>query len=152
MLSKKLSRTRLRRFMANPPPCLVAMEACGSAHSWARTVRRFGHEVRVIAPQFVKPFVKSNKNDAADAEAICEAAQRPTLRFVAVKTVEQHDIQAIHRMRSLVVDQRTAQVNQIRGLLLEYGLEMPKRRAMVGRCVAEILEDAENGLSDRFRA
>jgi transposase len=152
VLSQKLSRARLCQFMANLPPCTVAMEACGSAHHWARTFRRFGHEVRLIALQFVKPFVKSNKNDAADAAAICEAAQRPSMRFVTVKTVEQQDIQAIHRMRSLVVDQRTAQVNQIRGLLLEYGLEIPKGRATVGRCVAEILEDAENGLSDRFRA
>jgi transposase len=108
--------------------------------------------VRLIAPQFVKPFVKSNKNDAVDAEAICEAAQRPNLRFVAVKSVEQQDIQAIHRMRSLVVERRTAQVNQIRGLLLEYGIEMPQGRAAVGRCLAEMLEDAANGLSDRFRA
>ncbi len=108
--------------------------------------------MRLIAPQFVKPFVKSNKNDAIDAEAICEAAQRPTMRFVAVKSIEQQDIQAIHRMRSLVVERRTAQVNQIRGLLLEYGIEIPQGRAAVGRCLAEILEDVDNGLSDRFRA
>jgi transposase len=90
-----------------------------------RTFRTYGHEVRLIAPQFVKPFVKSNKNDALDAEAICEAAQRPRMRFVAVKTVEQQDVQALHRMRSLVVERRTAQVNQVRGLLLEYGIEVP---------------------------
>jgi transposase len=138
--------------VANLPACTVAMEACGSARSWARTFRAYGHEVRLIAPQFVKPFVKSNKNDAVDAEAICEAAQRPTMRFVAVKSVEQQDIQAIHRMRSLVVERRTAQVNQIRGLLLEYGIEMPQGRAAVGRCLAEMLEDAAHGLSDRFRA
>ncbi len=103
-----------------------------------------GHEVRLIAPQFVKPFVKSNKNDAIDAEAICEAAQRPTMRFVAVKSIEQQDIQAIHRMRSFSEERRTAQVNQIRGLLLEYGIEIPQGRAIVGRCLAEILEDAAN--------
>jgi transposase len=152
VFSKKLSRARLSPFMVNLPACTVAMEACGSAHHWARLFRTFGHEVRLIAPQFVKPFVKSNKNDAADAEAIAEAAQRPTMRFVAVKTVEQQDIQAIHRMRSLVVGQRTAQVNQIRGLLLEYGIEIPKGRAAVGRRLPEILEDADNGLSERFRA
>lgn len=152
VISKTFTRTRLREFMANLPACTVAMEACGSAHYWARQFRSHGHEVRLIAPQFVKPFVKSNKNDAIDAEAICEAAQRPTMRFVAVKTVEQQDIQAIHRMRSLVVERRTAQVNQIRGLLLEYGIEIPQGRAAVGRCLAEILEDAANGLSDRFRA
>jgi len=118
-------------------------------------VRRFrdhGHEVRLIAPQFVKPFVKSNKNDAVDAEAICEAAQRPNMRFVAIKSVEQQDIQATHRMRGVVVERHTAQVNQIRGLLLEYGIEMPQGRAAVVRCLAEILEDADHGLSDRFRA
>jgi len=151
-LDKKLSRARLSPFMANLPACTVAMEACSSAHHWARLFRTYGHEVRLIAPQFVKPFVKSNKNDAADAEAICEAAQRPTMRFVTVKTVEQQDIQAIHPMRSLVVERRTAQVNPIRGLLLESGSEMLQGRAAVGRCVSEILEDATNGLSERFRA
>ncbi|WP_295443481.1 IS110 family transposase [uncultured Thiodictyon sp.] len=152
VFSKKLTRARLGPFIANLPPCTVAMEACGSAHHWARTFRTYGHEVRLMAPQFVKPFVKSNKNDAADAEAIGEAAQRPTMRFVAVKTVEQQDIQAIHRMRSLVVERRTAQVNQIRGLLLEYGIEIAQGRAAAMRRLPEILEDADNGLSARFRA
>ena len=128
------------------------MEACGSAHYWARTFRDYGHEVRLIAPQFVKPFVKSNKNDAADAEAICEALQRPNMRFVAIKSVEQQDIQAIHRMRSLAVGQRTALINQTRGLLLEYGIEIAQGRAALQRRLPEILEDAENGLSGRFRA
>ena len=152
VLSKKVSRGKLSAFMANRPPCLVAMEACGSAHHWARVFRGFGHEVRLIAPQFVKPFVKSNQNDAVDAEAICEAVQRPNMRFVAIKTVEQQDIQAIHRMRSLSVERRTAQVNQVRGLLLEYGIEIPQGRAALMRRLPEILEEAENGLSERFRA
>ncbi len=151
-LSKKVPRGKLSAFMVNQPPCLVAIEACGSAHHWARVFRDCGHEVRLIAPQFVKPFVKSNKNDAVDAEAICEAAQRPNMRFVAVKTIEQQDIQAIHRMRSLSVERRTAQVNQVRGLLLEYGIEIPQGRAALMRRLPEILEDAENGLSERFRA
>jgi transposase len=151
VLSKKLSRIRLSAVVANLPPCLVAMEACGSAHHWARQFRSYGHEVRLIAPQFVKPFVKSNKNDAADAEAICEAAQRPNMRFVAIKTLEQQDIQAIHRMRSLAVDRRTAQINQIRGLLLEYGIEVAKGRPAIQRRLPEILEDGDNGLSVRFR-
>ncbi|MBS1221868.1 MAG: transposase [Proteobacteria bacterium] len=116
VIRKTFTRALLREFMAHLPACAVAMEARGSVHYWARLFRTDGHEVRLIAPQFVKPFVKSNKNDAVDAEAICEAAQRPTMRFVAVKTVEQQDIQAIHRMRSLVVEWRTAQVNQIRGI------------------------------------
>jgi transposase len=152
MLSKKLTRARLGAFVANLPPGTVAMEACGSAHHWARQFRSYGHEVRLIAPQFVKPFVKSNKNGAADAEAICEAAQRPNMRFVAVKTVEQQDVQAIHRMRSLVVDRRTAQINQIRGLLLEYGIEVAQGRPVLQRRLPEILEEADNGLSARFRA
>lgn len=151
-ISKTFTRTRLREFMANLPACTVAMEACGSAHYWARTFRTFGHEVRLIAPQLVKPFVKSHNHDAVDAEALCEAAQRPTLRFVAVKSVEPQDIQAIHRRRSLVVERRTAPINQIRGLRWESGIEMPPGRAAVGRCLAEILEDADHGLSDRFRA
>jgi transposase len=144
IFSKKLSRSRLSAFLANLPPCMVAMEACGSAHYWARQFRTYGHEVRLIAPQFVKPFVKSNKNDAADAEAICEAAQRPNMRFVAVKTVEQQDIQSIHRMRSLAVEQRTAQINQIRGLLLEYGIEVAQGRPAIQRRLPEILEEADN--------
>ncbi|MBK5963082.1 hypothetical protein CCR95_02995 [Thiocystis minor] len=114
--------------------------------------REFGHEVRLIAPPFVKPFVKSNKNDAVDAEAIGEAVQRPNRRFVAVKTVEPQDIQAIHRMRSLTVERRTAQVNLGRGLLLEDGIEIPQGRAALMRRLPEILEAAENGLSERFRA
>jgi len=151
VLSKKLTRARLPGFIAQLPPCTIAMEACGSAHHWARTFRAYGHEVRLIAPQFVKPFVKSNKNDAADAEAICEAVQRPSMRFVAVKRIDQQDIQAIHRMRSLVVGQRTALVNQTRGLLLEFGIEVAQGRAALQRRLPEIVEDAENGLSERFR-
>jgi transposase len=152
VLSRKLTRARLSAVVAQFPTCTIAMEACGSAHHWARRFRTYGHEVRLIAPQFVKPYVKSNKNDAADAEAICEAAQRPSMRFVAVKTVEQQDIQGIHRMRSLAVQQRTAQINQIRGLLLEYGIEVAQGRAALQRRLPEILEDADNGLSARFRA
>jgi len=152
VLSNKLTRARLPGFVAQLPACTIAMEACGSAHYWARRFREYGHEVRLIAPQFVKPFVKSNKNDAADAEAICEALQRPNMRFVAIKSVEQQDIQAIHRMRSLTVGQRTALINQTRGLLLEYGIEIAQGRAALQRRLPEILEEAKNGLSGRFRA
>ncbi len=152
VLSRKLTRARLSAVVAQLPACTIAMEACGSAHHWGRLFRTFGHEVRLIAPQFVKPFVKSNKNDAADAEAICEAAQRPNMRFVAIKTLEQQDIQAIHRMRSLAVERRTAHINQIRGPLLEYGIEVTQGRAALQRRLPEILEDADNGLSERFRA
>ena len=116
VMSKKMSRQPLKTFMMNLPPCLVGMEACGGAHYWARLLRSWGHQVKLIAPQFVKPFVKSNKNDAIDAEAICEAVPRPNMRFVSVKSVAQQAVLAMHRMRSLVVGQRTALVNQIRGL------------------------------------
>ena len=128
VFSKKLTRARLGPFVANLPPCTVAMEACGSAHHWARKFRTYGHEVRLIAPQFVKPFVKSNKNDAAMPKRSARPPSVRHMRFVAVKTVEQQDIQAIHHMRSLMVERRTAQINQIRGLLLEYGLEIPQGR------------------------
>ncbi len=152
VFSKQVSRAKLAQELATRPPCLIAMEACGSAHYWARTFQSSGHEVKLIAPPFVKPFVKSNKNDAADAEAIAEAAQRPTMRFVPMKTVEQQDIQAIHRMRRQAVAQRTAQVNPIRGLLAAYGLIIPPGRAHVRPSLAALLEDAENGLSALFRA
>jgi len=151
VLSKKFSRQKLKEYLVTLLPCTVAMEACAGAHYWGRLLRSYGHEVRLIAPQFVKPFVKSNKNDAADAEAICEAAQRPTMRFVAVKEVEQQDIQSFHRMRSLAVERRTAQINQIRGLVLEYGIEIPTGRFNLLKRLPEILEDAENGLTELFR-
>ncbi len=129
VVGKKLSRQKLKEYLVTLPVCTVAMEACASAHYWARLFESYGHEVRLIAPQFVKPYVKSNKNDAADAEAICEAAQRPNMRFVAVKQIGQQDIQAIHRMRSLTLERRTAQINQTRGLLLEYGIEIAAGRS-----------------------
>jgi transposase len=152
VFSRKVARKTLSQFIAQQPPCRVAMEACGGAHHWARTFQGFGHEVVLIAPQHVKPFVKTNKNDAVDAEAICEAARRPRQLFVPIKSVEQQDIQGTHRMRSMVIDQRTALVNQIRGLLTEYGIVVAQGRAELMRRLPEILEDAENGLSERFRA
>ena len=151
VLRKTLSGQRLKRQMVNLPACLVAMEACGSAHYWARTFRDYGHEVRLTAPQFVKPFVKSNKNDTVDAEAVCEAVQRPNMRFVAVKETAQQDTQSLHRIRSLAVANRTAQVNQIRGLLLEYGVKIPQGRHQVRSRIPEILQDAHNGLNPLFR-
>ena len=150
-LRKKLSRNKVTAFVAKLPPCLIGLEACGGAHYWARTFAKFGHEVRMIAPQFVKPYVKSNKNDAVDAEAICEAVQRPNMRFVPGKNIEQQDIQSMHRIRSLLVSRRTAQVNQIRGLLMEYGIVIPKGIAHVRKAIPEILEDAENSLTPIFR-
>jgi len=127
------------------------MEACASAHYWAREFSRMGHEVKLIAPQFVKPYVKSQKNDANDAEAICEALGRPNMRFVTVKTVAQQDVLAVHRIRSELVRQRTAKANQIRGLLAEYGVIVPVGINALRRALPEIQEEAENGLSGLFR-
>ena len=133
------------------PGCEIGMESCGGAHHWARSLQAHGFRVRLIAPQFVKPYVKSNKNDANDAEAICEAMSRPNMRFVSAKTVEQQDIQAVHRIRAELSKQRTAKVNQIRGLVAEYGLVAPRQITHLRRALPCWLEDAENGLSDRFR-
>jgi transposase len=127
------------------------MEACGSAHDWARKFQGYGHEVRLISPQFVKPYVKSQKNDANDAEAICEAVSRPHMRFVPIKTPEQQDMQAEHRVRQLLVKQRTALVNQIRGLLGEYGITIAQGITAARKRLPEILEDADNGLNPSVR-
>jgi len=151
VVTQPLSRQKLKEYLINLTLCTIAMEACRSAHYWARLLGSYGHQVKLIAPQFVKPFVKSNKSDAADAEAICEAGQRPTKRFVGIKAIEQQDSQSIHRMRSLTVGQRTAQINQIRGLLLAHGIEIPAGRSHQLKRLSEILEDADNSLSDLFR-
>jgi len=125
LVRKQLKRDQMAAYFANLAPCQVGMEACGSAHYWARKLQAMGHTVRIIAPQFVKPFVKSNKNDRADAEAICEAMSRPTMRFVAVKTVEQQVVLSLHRVRQGYIKARTAQANRIRGLLAEFGVIIP---------------------------
>jgi transposase len=133
------------------PGCDIGMESCGGAHHWARQLKALGFRVKLIAPQFIKPYVKSNKNDANDAEAICEAMSRPSMRFVAIKTIEQQDIQATHRIRAGLIEQRTAKANQIRGLVAEYGLVAPKELLMLRRAIPCWLEDADNGLTARFR-
>ena len=133
------------------PGCEIGMEACGGAHHWARTLQARGFVVKLIAPQFVKPYVKSNKDDANDAEAICEAMSRPNMRFVAVKAVAQQDIQAVHRVRCELSEQRKAKGNQIRGLVAEYGLVAPKELWHLRSAIPEWLEDAEKGLTARFR-
>ena len=150
---RKLSRAEwIKAVQQNVPlEAEIGMEACGSAHHWARQLRAFGYSVKLIAPQFVKPYVKSNKNDATDAEAICEAMSRPGMRFVSVKTVDQQDVQAAHRIRSELMDQRKAKVNQIRGLTAEYGLVAPREILHLRRAIPLWLEDQENGLSPRFR-
>ena len=133
------------------PGCEIGMEACAGAHHWARALQAQGFTVKLMAPQFVKPYIKSNKNDVNDAEAICEAMSRPTMRFVAVKSVVQQDIQAVHRVRTELVEQRTAKANQIRGLVAEYGLVAPKQITHLRAALPRWLENAENGLSCQFR-
>lgn len=152
VLRKQLKRNQVLSFFAALPPCLIGLEACGGAHHWARELQKLGHTVKLMAPQFVKPYVKSNQNDANDAEAICEAVGRPTMRLVSIKTIAQQDLQAIHRIRSELIRQRTAKVNQIRGLLSEYGLVVGRQVATLRRSLPELLEDAGNGLSFDFRA
>lgn len=151
VLRKTLKRAQVLPFFANLPASRVGMEACAGAHYWARELVKQGHEVKLIAPQFVKPYVKGNKNDANDAEAICEAVGRPNMRFVPIKSVEQQDLQALHRVRSGLVKERTAKVNQVRGLLGEYGIVIGKGVAQARRRLPEILEDAENGLGVKAR-
>lgn len=133
------------------PGCVIGMEACTGAHHWARELQSRGYAVKLIPPQFVKPYVKSNKNDARDAEAICEAMSRPGMRFVTVKTVAQQDIQATHRIRAELIRQRTAKANQVRGLMAEYGLVAPKHLSSLRAAIPCWLEDAENGLTGDFR-
>jgi len=146
VLRKTLKRVEVMNFFANLRPCLIGMEACGSAHFWARKLSELGHTVKLMAPQFVKSYVKTNKNDARDAEAICEAVGRPNMRFVPVKTVEQQGLLSLHRARQGFVAARTGQSNQIRGLLSEFGVVISKGIRNLERRMPEILEDAENGL------
>jgi transposase len=150
-LRKALKRSEMMRFFAQREPCLIGMEACGSAHFWARKLSALGHTVKLMAPQFVKPYVKTNKSDANDAEAICEAVGRPTMRFVSIKTPEQQALLALHRARQGLVRARTAQGNQIRGLLAEFGVVLPKGRPSLERHMGEILEDAQNELPPMSR-
>jgi transposase len=151
VLRKQLKRDQIATFFANLPPCLIGMEACGSAHYWARKLQGLGHTVRLMAPQFVKPYVKTNKNDAADAEAICEAVTRPNMRFVPIKNVEQQAVLALHRVRQGLVKARTAQANQMRGLLSEFGLIVPQGIAHLYERVPLLLDQANDALPGAFR-
>ena len=152
VLRKKLSRKQLLAFTANLQPALIGMEACSGSHFLGRALREQGHDVRLIPAQFVKPFLKSNKNDFLDAEAIAEAVERENMRFVPIKSDDQLDLQALHRVRERLVSRRTAVINQIRGFLLERGVTFRKGPASLRRQMAEILENAEAQLSPRIRA
>jgi transposase len=145
LLRKKLARGKLLAFFSDLPPCLIGMEACGSAHHWARELLKLGHKVRLIPPQYVKPYVKGNKHDVADAEAICEAVIRPTMRFVPVKTIEQQSISQLHRIRQLLVKQKTMHVNALRGHLAELGIVRghgPSKASELMRLIEDASDDA----------
>lgn len=149
--SRKVTRGKLLGFFAAQPRCVVAMEACASAHHWARELARLGHDVRLIPPAYVKPFVKRQKNDARDAEAICEAAQRPGMRFVAVKSEAQQASAAVFRARDLMVRQRTQLINALRGLVAEHGWVAPQGRFRMAQMMADI-EDPACQLPEAARA
>ncbi len=141
-IRKRLSRSQVLDYVSRLPKCLVAMESCGGSSFWAREIEKLGFSVRLIPAQFVKPFVKSQKNDSIDAEAIAEAALRPTMRFVSPNTEEQQDIQNIHRVRDLAVKHRTALSNQIRGLLLEYGVAIPQGVNKLLETLSSLVDDS----------
>lgn len=147
---KALKRDQVLLFLAKITPCLIGMEACSSAHHWARKLQSLGHTVRLMAPQFVKPYVKTNKNDAADAEAICEAVTRPNMRFVPIKNIEQQAVLSLHRARQGFVKARTAQANQIRGMLVEYGITLPQGICHILKRVPDILATASAELPGTF--
>ena len=149
--SRRLRRGEVLKYFGGIDPCVVGMEACGGAHHWGRELGKLGHQVRLVSAQFVKPYVKSNKSDANDAEAICETISRPGMRFVELKTVQQQELQALHRVRSGLVGERTGLANRIRGLLTEFGVVMPRQLAQVRRGLPWVLEDGENGLSGALR-
>jgi len=151
VLKKRVTRGMLIDAVVKLPICTVVMESCGGANYWARVFQRMGHEVKLISPQFVKPFVKTNKNDANDAGAITEAASRPSMNFVPIKQVEQQDIQSLHRIRTRRVKNRTALINEIRGLNLEYGVVIPVGAEKVKKALCAIIDDFENELTKATR-
>ncbi|WP_368882261.1 IS110 family transposase [Shewanella algae] len=149
---KMLRRKDLLPFVAKIKPCLIVMEACGGASYWARELEQFGHVVKLIAPQYVVPFRQGNKNDYNDALAIAEAAQRPNMRFVKPKSVEQQDVQLLHRMRERLTKQSTALINQVRGMLAEYGIVITKSKSAFKAQLPDILVDEANILTTKGRA
>jgi len=151
LVKKKFSQKQLLAFTANMQTSLIGLEACSGAHFLGRALRQQGHDVRLIAAQFVKPFVKSNKNDLVDAEAIAEAFERKNMRFVPIKTDDQLDLQAIHRVRDWLVSRRTAVINQILALLSERGMVFAQKPAKLKAAMADVLENAENALTPMMR-
>lgn len=151
LVRKQLKRKEMAEYFAQLPPCLIGMEACSGGHHWARRFQQMGHTVKLMAPQYVKPFVQRHKTDARDAQAICEAAQRESIPSVAVKTVDQQAILALHRVRQSVMKARVAQINQIRGLLTEFGVVLPAGAHKLTAALPEVLEDAQNGVPDLLR-
>jgi len=152
LVQRRFTRTALRRWLIQLPPCVIGMETCAGAHHWGRWLRTLGHDVRLMSPQFVKAYVKSNKNDARDAEAICEAVTRPTMRYVPIKSRAQQELQMQHRIRQRVVAERTALANQIRGFLLEFGIPVSQGIARLRRCLPDVVEDGSNELTPNARA
>ena len=151
VLRKQLRRAQVLAFFSRLPPCLVGLEACATAHYWARELRALGHEVRLMPAQYVKAYIKRNKHDAADAEAICEAVQRPTMRFVPVKTADQQAAVLLHRGRERLVRQRTGLVNALRGHLAEFGVIAPQGLRNVGDLIAIVRADGDTRLPDVAR-
>ena len=148
---RRFSRTQLVRFVAQRPPCLIGMEACGGAHHVGRQLQALGHNVRLMPPQYVRPFVKAQKNDYLDTEARGEAVQRPTMRFVPLKTVDQLDLQALHRVRDRLVGRRTGVINQLQAFSLERGMTPRAGRRTLARALPVILEEVEQALSPAMR-
>lgn len=153
ILKKKLRRKELLKFIANTPICTIAMEACGGSHYWAREFKKLEHEVKLVSPQFVKPFVKGNKTDVNDAEAIATAASQPNMRFVPINSESEQDIQSIHRKRTRLITDRTALSNQVRGLLYEYGVFLSKGISQIKKFLVDVASDDknENGLTSMIK-
>lgn len=151
VLAKKLSRGQMIEFFAKLTPCLIGMEACSSAHYWGRRLTEMGHTVKLMPPQYVKPYVKTNKNDARDAEAICEAVTRPNMRFVPIKTEEQQAVLVLHRVRDGIIKQRTALANQIRGLLAEFGIVVPQGFKQLNTRLMQLLSEPDGPLPVNLR-
>ena len=151
VFSRQIKRSQMIEFFTKLEPCLIGMEACGSAHYWARRLQQLGHTVRLMAAQLVKPYVKTNKHDAADAEAICEAVSRPNMRFVPIKDATQQSVMALHALRAGAMKARNSLANRLRGLLQEFGVTIPQGIAHVLKQVPEALEDAQNELPGLLR-